>query len=178
MSESASLLGWSNFYVMTGSSAAALTGLMFVVITLVTARSQPSPTNRDGISTFSTPTVMDFAAVLIVSAILVAPWHSLVFPGVCVALIGLWGLGYIFGVMLRTKRFTQYRADLEDWIWYTVLPLVAFAVILGGAIALELAAVKGLFAIGGGLVLLILIGIRNAWDVVTFLAIAGPPSPP
>ena len=32
--------GWENFYVIVGSSAAALTGLMFVVITL-TARQGP-----------------------------------------------------------------------------------------------------------------------------------------
>mgnify|MGYP001252826337 CR=1 FL=1 len=39
MHDTASLVitAWSNFYVITGSSAAALTGLMFVVITLVAA---------------------------------------------------------------------------------------------------------------------------------------------
>jgi hypothetical protein len=68
----------------------------------------------------------------------------------------------------------EYRADLEDWIWYTVLPFVAYGVILIGAIALWTLTVKALFAVGGGVVLLLLIGIRNAWDVVTFLATGGP----
>jgi hypothetical protein len=70
----------------------------------------------------------------------------------------------------------DYRADLEDWIWYTVLPLVAYGVIMIAAIALFTLVVKALFAVGGGVVLLLLIGIRNAWDVVTFLAMGGPGS--
>jgi len=47
-SATAALLGsWSSFYVMTGSAAAALTGLMFVVISLTMGRVRPN--NRDGI---------------------------------------------------------------------------------------------------------------------------------
>jgi len=116
------LTAWSSFYVMTGSSAAALTGLMFVVITLVTGRERPAADAHDGIATFSTPTVMHFAAALLVSAVLSAPWPSLVSAGVVAALIGLCGVVYILRVMYRTRRLTMYTADLEDWTWYTIFP--------------------------------------------------------
>jgi len=33
--------------------------------------------------------------------------------------------------------------------------------------------VQALFALAGGALLLIFIGIRNAWDIVTFIAIGG-----
>ena len=170
MAETASALltEWSNFYVMAGSSAAALTGLMFVVITLVT-RVERAEEAHAGISTFSTPTVMHFAGALLVSALLLAPWRSLVHPGVVVALIGLYGVVYILRVMHGTRRLTSYRADLEDWIWFTILPFVAYGAISAGAIALAGAPVRALFVIAGGVVLLIFIGIRNAWDVVTYL---------
>jgi hypothetical protein len=172
MAEPASsfLTAWSNFYVMTGSAAAGLTGLMFVVITLVT-RAERAEDTHAGISAFSTPTVMHFAAALLISAVLIAPWRSLVHPGVVVALIGLYGVVYILRVMHRTRRLTLYTADLEDWTWYTILPFVAYGAISAGAIALAAAPVQALFILAGGVVLLIFISIRNAWDIVTYIAI-------
>ena len=166
-----SLSAWSSFYVMTGSSAAALTGLMFVVISLVTG--WEGPRNQDGIGTFSTPIVMHFFAAFLISAILCAPWHSLILPGTSVALVGAYGLAYVTRIMFRTRRLSAYTADLEDWIWYIVLPFVAYGIVAAGAVAFPIVSVKALFAVGGGVVTLIFIGIRNAWDIVTYLAIKG-----
>jgi hypothetical protein len=60
---------WDNFYVIVGSSAAALTGLQFVVIALgAEARAIRGQT----IGAFGTPTIVHFCAVLLVSAILSA----------------------------------------------------------------------------------------------------------
>jgi hypothetical protein len=163
---------WSSFYVMTGSSAAALTGLMFVVITLVT-NVEISQRSQDGVATFSTPTVMHFCVALFVSAVFVAPWHSLIPPAVLIELAGLYGIVYVGRVTHRAKRLTTYTPDLEDWAWYNVLPFVAYGAIFGSAVALEALPGKALFAVAGGVVLLIFIGIRNAWDVVTFLVVRG-----
>jgi hypothetical protein len=172
MAETASsfLTAWSNFFVMTGSSAAALTGLTFIVITLVTGE-QRVEVRREGIATFSTPIVMHFAAALLISAVFIAPWRSLVHAGVVAAVIGLWGVAYILRVAHRTLRFTDYTADLEDWIWFTILPFVAYGAISAGAIVLAAAPVQALFTLAGGVLLLIFIGIRNAWDIVTYIAI-------
>jgi hypothetical protein len=170
------LTAWSSFYIMTSSSAAALTGLMFVVITLVTGteRSRPS---HDGISTFSTPTVVHFCAALFVSAILSAPWGSLVGPAALLGLASLSGLVYVSRLMHRTKRLTAYNPDLDDWIWYTILPFLGYGATLAGAIMLLTIAVKALFVLAGGVLLLIFIGIHNAWDIVTFLAVGGADDP-
>ncbi len=164
------LTAWASFYTMTGSSAAALTGLMFVVISLITARERTEGTH-DGIATFSTPTVMHFAAALLVSAVLIAPWSSLIYPGAAAALIGLYGVVYIVRIAYRAKRLTVYRADLEDWAWYTILPFVADGAIVAGGIALAAVPAHALFVLAGGVVLLIFIGIRNAWDVVTYITV-------
>ncbi len=172
MPETASpvLSAWSNFYVMTGSSAAALTGLMFVVISLVTDRMRSGATH-DGIATFSTPTVMHFAGALMVSAILLMPWRSVTPAGVVTAFIGLCGVAYIAHVMRRTTRLTEYTADLEDWMWYTILPLVAYGALSAGAIALPAAPAQAVFILAGAVLLLIFIGVRNAWDVVTYVTV-------
>ncbi|HLJ84770.1 MAG TPA: hypothetical protein VKT51_11400 [Candidatus Eremiobacteraceae bacterium] len=177
MTETASsVLGpWSNFYTITGSSAGALTGLMFVVITLVTGVER-SKRNRDGISAFSTPTVIHFGAALLVSAILSAPWPSLAYPASLLAIAGILADLYILRVWLITKRFKDYTPDFEDWIFYTILPLAAYSVILAGAIMLNSSPVAP-FALAAAALLLIFIGIRNAWDVVTYIAIERTPSP-
>src|SRR5579863_940104 len=155
------LAEWLSFYVMIGSSAAALTGLMFVVITLATGTEMAA--RRDGIATFSTPTVLHFSAALLVSAILCAPWRSLIPPAALVGLAGLYGAVYVLRIARLTRRLTRYVPDAEDWVWYTVLPLFAFSATLGGAIALAWTPVQALYAIAAGALLLIFIGIRNAW---------------
>lgn len=164
------LVAWSNFYIMVGSSAAALTGLMFVVITLVTD-AERTRRSRDGISTFSTPTVMHFCAALFVSAVLSAPWHLLIHPAILLALGGAYSIVYVTRITLRTRRLSEYTPDLEDWAWYVVMPFVAYATIFAGALVLPVVPIDALFALGTGALLLIFIGIRNSWDVVTFLAI-------
>jgi hypothetical protein len=169
------LAAWSNFYVIIGSSAAALTGLMFVVITLVAGR--PRATTEDGLATFSTPTVVHFCAALLVSAILAAPWRSLVYPAVLLGITGLYGVVYVAALMLRTKRLTTYRAETEDWVWYSILPFVAYAAVVVVA-ALLPTVPAALFVLGGAALLLIFVGIHNAWDVVTFLAVDLAPSTP
>ncbi|HEY6327153.1 MAG TPA: hypothetical protein VIW73_11645 [Candidatus Cybelea sp.] len=170
-----SLAAWSSFYVMIGSSAAALTGLMFVVITLITRSEMPA--RRDGIATFSTPTVLHFCVALFVSAVLCAPWPSLVAPAALIGLAGLGGVVYQLRVLRLARHMTLYVPDTEDWVWYTILPFVAACAMLGGAVALALAPAQALYAIAASALLLIFIGIRNAWDVVTFLATRGPPPP-
>ena len=179
MAESGSsvLAPWSNFYIMTGSAAASLTGLMFVVITLVTGVER-FRRSRDGTSAFSTPTVVHFGAALLVSAILSAPWRWLVQPAILLGLVGLCGLVYVLSVIKRARRLTSYSPDFEDWASYMILPFVAYGAILTGAIVLPIIPVKALFVLAGGVALLIFIGIHNAWDIVTFIAIGGPDQPP
>ncbi len=175
---SALLSSWSTFYVMLGSSAAALTGLMFVVITLINRRPDVSR-DQTGIatSTFSTPTVLHFCAVLLLAATISAPWRSLTAPGVVIAIAGLYGVLHVVRVIWRARRLTAYVPDLEDVVWYEILPLVGYLAILSGAVALFFVPIDGLFVLAGGAVLLTFVGIRNSWDAVTWLAIhGGPPS--
>ena len=171
------LAPWSPFYVLIGSAAASLTGLMFVVITLVmgTSRRQNA---EDGISTFSTPTVVHFGAALLVAAILSAPWHLLVHPAIILDLVGLCGVAYVLRIMRKAKRFTSYDPDVEDWTWHWILPFIAYAVILAGGISLPLVPASALFVVAFGEALLVVVGIHNAWDIVTYIALGNADDPP
>jgi hypothetical protein len=162
------LVPWSSFYILIGSAAASLTGLMFVVITLVTGIDRLRR-NPDGIGTFSTPTVVHFGTALLVSALLSAPWRSTVLLSVTLGIIGVVGIVYLARMMHRTKRLTSYTPDLEDWAWYTVLPFVAYGALLAAGIMLRSVPVDAMFALAAGATLLIFIGIHNAWDIVTYI---------
>ena len=167
---SATLTPWDNFYIMLGSAAAALTGLMFVVITLVTSWERPGRSHA-GISTFSTPTVVHFGAALLMSAVLSAPWPTLLGPAVTLGIVGLGGVVYIARVWSGAKTFTEYDPDTEDGIFYTLLPLLAYLSIFAGALTLPARPAGAMFVLAAGIALLIFIGIRNSWDIVTYIVI-------
>ena len=113
---------------------------------------------------------MHLCAVLLISAIFLAPWRALTMPAVLTALAGGAGIAYMLLLAYRTRKFDRYRADAEDWAWYNVLPFVAYgAVCAGGLLALGNPA-RATFTIAGAAVLLVFIAIRNAWDIVTYIA--------
>jgi len=163
----AALKPWSTFFSLTGAAAANLTGLMFVVITLINRTDRAR--TRDGLNVFTTPTVLHFAGVLFISASMLAPWPSFV-PLACIlVLAGGYGLVHLIVVARRAKRLPTYEPDIEDWIAYTMLPIAAYAAIVAGGCALLRFPAQGVAAIACGAMLLAGIGIRNAWDVVTFI---------
>jgi hypothetical protein len=163
------LTGWQNFYVITGSAAAALTGLMFVVITLIAGNGQPR--SSETLAAYGTPNVVHFCAALLVAAILSAPWQALWYVSLLLGLGGLAGVAYVIVAGWRARRQTEYQPVFEDWLWHTALPLVSYIALIIAAIVLLSNAPPALFVIGAATVLLLFIGIHNAWDTVTYVAI-------
>jgi hypothetical protein len=164
------LITWGSFYVIVGSSAGALTGLTFVVITLV--GETPRRAVEQGIRAFTTPTTLQFGTVLLVCALLSAPWPALAPLAVLLGLCGLVGIGYSSIAVGRQRRLENYTPELEDWLWYAAGPLVGYVALLAAAVLLLSNPAAALFAIAGAALLLLFIGIRNAWDIVTYIASA------
>jgi hypothetical protein len=165
------LTAWQNFYVITGTAAATLTGLMFVVISLIVgSRARVSPASA-GIAAFSTPTVVHFCVALLISAILNAPWPALWNAGLLLELTGVGGVTYVVIVLRRTRRQTDYQPVLEDWLWYTIFPLISYTALVVAAIVLPGNPVPALFGIAAATLLLLFTGIHNAWDTVIYVAI-------
>ena len=170
MMEGASLLGsWGNFYVIVGSPAGALTGLQFVVIALV-SEAQAAESMRE-IRAFATPTVVHFCAVLMISAIVSAPWGTLSAAGLTLCICGVVGVIYEATVVGHARGQSGYRPDPEDWLWYVVLPFAGYFALLGAGLCLAKHAIPSLFAIAAVGLLLLFVGIHNAWDTVTYVAI-------
>ena len=161
------LAGWENFYVIVGSSAGALIGLQFVVITLI-ADTPIAGAEAQASSAFSTPSVVHFAVVLFLSAIVSAPWSGLAPVEVLWGLLGLFGIAYSVIVARRLRAQTAYKPVCEDWLFHALLPLAAYVALAVSACTAHSHTRLALFSVGAASLLLLFIGIHNAWDAVTY----------
>ncbi len=161
------LNGWENFYVIVGSSAGALIGLQFVVITLIASKPIAGDAQAAG-SAFATPTIIHFGVVLLLSAIGNAPWNGLTSVSVLWGLVGLSGIVYTVVVAHRTRVQSVYQPVFEDWLFHVLLPFAAYAILALSAYAAHSYTRPALFLVGAASLLLLFIGIHNAWDAVTY----------
>jgi hypothetical protein len=166
------LNGWENFYVIVGSSAGALIGLQFVVITLIAAKPIVGDAQAAG-SAFATPTIVHFGVVLLLSAIGNAPWNGLTSVSVLWGLVALCGVVYVAVVARRMRVQNAYNPVLEDWLFHVLLPLVAYAVLAISAFLVSSHTRPALFLVGAAVLLLLFVGIHNAWDAVTYHVFVG-----
>lgn len=162
------LATWQNFYVVLGSSAGALTGLQFVVMTLI-AQARRGSSIRE-IHAFGTPTVIHFCTALLISALMTAPWPMLASLGFCLAACGVAGVAYSFRVIGHARK-TAYRPDMADWVWYIVLPLLAHAALVGAAFLIPWKPGWSLVVVAADALGFLFLGVHNAWDTVTFIAV-------
>ncbi len=165
------LSNWQNFYMLMGTAAATLTGLMFVVTTLIAGIDAHLSTLNAAVSAFNTPTVVHFGAVLLLAGVLSAPWPTFSSLSLLLGLLGLGMAFYSILVLRRMRRVPHYQSTLEDWLWYMALPLLANVLLIVAAFVLPKNPSPALYLVGLTMMLLLLVGIRNAWDMVTFLAV-------
>jgi hypothetical protein len=159
---------WETFYVIVGSAGGALTGLLFVVVALVADRSTPS-TER-GLSAFTTPSIFHFVLVMAIAALVTMPRRGLVSLGVLLGVCAIVGGTVTFTAIRRIMTFEQYAPVAEDWIFHGVAPGICYAGLLAAAIALRAETEFALYLIASATLLLLLIGIHNAWDVALYSA--------
>jgi len=162
------LMGWENFYVIVGSSAGALIGLQFVVITLIASRPIKQGNVRQAGDAFATPSVVHFAIVLFLSAILSAPWHGIDVVSALWGLLGVGGVVYSVIVARRLRVQTVYRPVFEDWLFHAILPFAAYMLLAVSAWAVRSEEASAMYLVAGASLVLLFIGIHNAWDLVTY----------
>jgi hypothetical protein len=162
---------WDSFYVIIGGAAGALIGLQFVVMTLLAEK--PSPAISEAVSAFATPTIVHFSTILLVSALLRAPWPSVTAAALACGAVGLCGLIYTLLLVWRIRRQTAYRPDAEDWSFHILLPLLAYGLLT--LAPLPFLERETLFGIGAGALLLLFVGIHNAWDAVSYQVVLRKP---
>jgi hypothetical protein len=158
------LAAWDSFYVIIGSAAGALIGLQFVVLTLLADR---PPTLAAG-AAFATPNIVHFGSALLLSALLRVPWQTITIAAALWGLLGFSGVAYAVIVARRMRTQTAYQPEFEDWLFHLLLPLGSYAILAGSAFAAPVYTREALFGVGAAALLLLFIGIHNAWDSIAY----------
>jgi hypothetical protein len=152
---------WANFYLVTSAAAATLIGLLFVVIALGAERMPLEETAK--IRIYLTPTVVYFASVLLVAALLTFPNHTRLTATLCICFMGVVGLVYSGSCLIGDVKQSYYaRGDL---IPYAVFPFAAYGLLVLGGVLLLHHPQRGLTFVAVGMLSLLTVAIRNSWAI-------------
>jgi hypothetical protein len=162
------LTQWQNFYVIAGSAAGALTGLQFVVMALM-ANLPARESESQAIAAFSTPSIVNFSAVLAVAAVEVMPFHNLRPISIIWGIAGLLGVLYTAITARRFQTQRAYKPVFEDWFYRIILPFVGYASLSSAGLVARWHPTRALFSVAAVTLLLLFVGIHDAWDNATFL---------
>lgn len=165
--------GWDSFYLLVGGGAGALIGTMFVVATL-TAGMDPGRMKL-GARIYITPIVFHFGVVLGVSVVTAIPHLPLTVLSSVLALAAAYGAVYTAMTTYRLMRLKWgYDADLSDKFFYGAFPFLTYLALGATAVSVWFASESAPYAIGTIMLVLLLIGIRNAWDLATAIVQQAP----
>lgn len=131
---------WANFYLLMAAAAASLLGLMFVVITLAAER-RVGDTAK--IPLYPAPTVIHFASVLYLAALLSCPNHTRLTGSLCTCLVGVAGLLYSGSFLIDRGNKKNYY-ELQDQILYVAVPFAAYGLLVFAGVWLFRAPQRGL----------------------------------
>ncbi|HVO67868.1 MAG TPA: hypothetical protein VMT12_15430 [Syntrophales bacterium] len=160
------LAKWGTFYAIVGSAAGALIGLQFVVVTLVAER--PSLRTAMAGASFATPNIVHFGTVLLLSVLLHVPWQTIIIAAVLWGVTGFSGAVYMVIVARRLRVQTVYQMEFEDWLFLVMMPLAAHTILILSALAVSSHVYEALLGVAGATLLLLFIGIHNAWDSIAY----------
>ena len=153
---------WHEVYILLGTAGATLLALLFVAVSLGTGFL--SSKDQQGTRTFMSPVVIHFTSVFFLSAVCLVPSHGPVFFAVLIAGTAIVGVAVsiVISVWVVRTEMTQY---LPDYFAYGLLPVGAYLALLVASIMIYLGRDYALEVLAGGLLVLAIVNVRNAWDL-------------
>ena len=161
------LHGWDNFFMMAGTAAATLIGLLFVAVAVGTGL--PTSSIVHGTRGFLTPTLIRFGGVLFLSLAVLAPFPSAWPIGIILSLVGVAGLAYQSKVVVMRHKVGLVLPDWHDWLPYVGVPAIGSASLIVGGVGLLAERPFAPYAIAGATMLLLFAGIYAAWDLTLWM---------
>lgn len=165
---------WESFYLLTGTAGATLAGLLFVASSLAPRLMMGQDMND--VRVFTDPSLLAFTSSLVLSGLLLIPTLQAPPLGIALLLLGLLLPLYLAGTLRRLWRFSRQddAFDLSDWLWHIASPVATNLLILAVGILFLLGrAALGLDALAFTVLLLLVTGIRNAWDLMVWVVSHG-----
>jgi hypothetical protein len=158
---------WHEFFMLIGTAGLTLTGLLFVVISLgphIIARNEGV-----GVKAFVSPNAVFFTTTLVVSAVFLVPELSATAIGAFLCGGAAASLGYLAYTRAH-HHWRTHNLPAMDWIWYIGMPHASYLLLLAGGAGIASGIALSFHAVGLALMLLLVIGIHNAWDLVIWIA--------
>ena len=159
---------WETFFFILGSSAAALTGLQFVVIALT--KEVRAVGDSMAVDAFATPTIVHFCAVLTLAALITMPGHTAATLATALVILGAAGVVYGIATARRAHRQTGYEPVFEDWLWHVGFPMVSYGTLFITGLAAYRHLTGALYFVAAVTMLLLFTGIHNAWDAAVYMS--------
>jgi hypothetical protein len=157
---------WHEFYALIGTAAAALVALLFVAASILA--NVFTAETADGTRTFMSPVVFHYTNILFLSLIALVPEQNPTIFSIVIAVATLGSLAYSIFVALRVFRHSI--SDLPDRLAYGLAPVVAYSAGLVAAWLVFHGSEAGLNVLAGAALLLLVVNMRNAWDLMLSLA--------
>jgi hypothetical protein len=161
------LESWHDFFLLIGTAGVTLTGLLFVVISLgprLIANHEAT-----GVRAFISPNAVFFSSTLVVSAVFMMPGLPARVLGSLLVVGAVASVGYMIYTRAH-QRWKQSQLPRLDWVWFVGLPLAAYFVLLAAGVSFLMHGALSFLLVAAGLILLLVIGIRNAWDLVIWVS--------
>ena len=161
---------WDDFFFLCGSSAAGLTGLMFIAVTfgfkLVTKE------NLAQVNVFLSPFCFHFIQVFFFSCVAEIPITNTQALGGIVLLSSLWRSIKLIGSVKLMRVTSRYDAEIEfsDWIICVYGPAFAFVALMGAGVGLIFQAQWAIYVFAVCLLTLLFIGTLGAWEMLIWIA--------
>jgi len=168
----AMMASWHDFYELIGTASATLIGLMFVAASI--AAGFLNEAHRAGMRVFFTPTIAHFTSALAICILITVPTLNLPRLGAALLACGIIGLAYAASVWWSMNRGLGQTVALDDQLWYALAPTICFILLAGSGVLLLFHHLAGIELVAGVLVLLLLLGIRNAWDIMIWVVLRPP----
>jgi hypothetical protein len=165
------VIAWQNFYILVGTAAATLIGLMFVAITFGSSM-MGKVENREGTRAFLDPTLTHFVQVLVTSCFMLVPWMGATVLGALLAVIAAFRIVSLTRIYRHMRAAHRKHGDLElsDWMQGIVVPL-AMHLTLGVSAAMSIAGRNVLSLVAIVTIVILLNGIYGAWELVVWIAL-------
>jgi len=165
---------WREFYLLVGTAAAALLALLFVAAPIGVGFLSPERMSRTRV--FMSPVVLHFTAVLFTCSLGLVPSHTRASFAVLIAAGAL--AAAVYSIRMSVHVLEDSTIDLADKIFYGTVPVIAYAAALVAAGLVVLGLPHAADVLAGAVLLLLLVNIRNAWDLMLFLTEKHFGSPP
>jgi hypothetical protein len=172
---------WHDFYVLVGTASATLVGLMFVSASI--GVNVYNETHIGAMKSFVTPTVVLFASAMFICIVVTVPTHTWMTLAGVLGAGGALGLVYSGNILVSLVVRHNFKVDLEDRMYYALTPVIGYALVVATAVMLFRQSHQSLNVMAAALLVLLLAGIRNAWDMTLWIVLktpdtAGPPQMP